>query len=483
MFIAIAALLLLPVQAMAASQIAPRDGLWLSLLPDMVKCIVIRLPRDAGITQPGNYIFTVSCTPSPQETWADLSEQLVREVHENNTVVIPICFDTGGNKPIGNCSTPYTISLSEAYTGVTKQWHGGICVSEYADVDIVRPGEMPASGEDVREILNDNTDIFSAWLDEEEKYARPGEAVIFNLSVQSHAELDITILTQSEMGVSPAQAGLQTGPGSPCQYQAFGVTAPSALGTYRLTLRVSPDTCQGESYCTKFLEGTLIVSEENPPEKAGFEVILRPENMDIKKPEGVIMRLSIINNEDEARTFTSTLAMDPNDASSGFMGETVEVGAYDSHTRIFILTPGSSSRLYEVTARVESQGVTGSATSFITIDELVTDALRQAHGLGSDAQAEVNSWLNTHSASSYGSDLQEYGSLRETLASARDSQGQPQLPLNDSGIENQTITDKEPPGIFWFVLPVVIIAAVALIAFIFIRKRSSSSKEEGVEYY
>ncbi len=492
LLIIIAVLLLLPAQALAASQVAPVDGLWLSLPPDSVKCVVVRLPHDAGLPGTGNYMFTVRCTPEPQETWADLSEQLVREVHENNIVVIPICFDTAGpNKPVGNCSTPYTITVSEAYTGVTREWHGGICVSEFADADIVRPDEMPASGDGVRELLNDNTDILSAWLDEEELYAKPGGSALFNLSVQSHAGLDITVLAHGDMDVSPPQASLTTGPGSTLQSQGFEVTAPPGSGTYRLALRVSTDTCQGRSYCTKLLEADLVVSEDEPPERTGFEVVLRPGNIDIKEPEGVIMRLTIVNNERDARGFRSSINIDPDDGQSGFMGESVDVGAHDSHTRIFIVTPGSSSKLYEVTATVASGGVTSSATSFITIDELVTDALRQAGDLGADSQAAVNSWRSSHAASEYGSDLHEYGSLRETLASAREQQEQNQSGDDWMGdyikqYQNQTSGEENPyQGMLWIVLVVVLVAAAALAGFMFLRKRGSGDGEEesGVEYY
>ncbi len=484
--IAAIALLLLPAQAMAASQISPRDGLWLSLPPDMVKCIIIRLPQDAGLSGTRNYIFSMRVTPSPQETWADFSEQLVREVHKNNTVDLPVCFDKHADKPMGNCSVPYTISVSEEYTGALKEWHGGICVSEYADVDIVSPGEMPTSGEEVKEILNDNTDIFSAWLDEKEQYARPGGSAVFNLSVESYAELDITVMTQSELEVSPGQASLQTGQGSPHQYQAFGLTAPSQEGTYTLTLSVSPETCQGKSYCTKFLEGTLIVSEDDPPEKTGFEVVLRPENIDIKEPEGVIMTLSIINNEGEARAFTSSINIEPGDGSSGFTGETVDVGAYDSHSRVFVVTPGSASTLYEITARAESQGLVSSATSFITIDEMLTDALRQAEGLGSDAQEDVNSWIDSHANSEYGSDLQEYGSLRDTLAEASARQGQVpangSAPANDS--QGQTDGHENPPDMTWLVI-VIVIAVGVVAAFVLLMKRGSGGDEGSgeTEYY
>jgi hypothetical protein len=478
------AALLLPGQALGASQISPRDNLWISLPPDSVKCIVVRLPQDAGLTQAGNYIFTLSCTPGPMETWSDLSNQIFREIHENNTAEIPICFDTAGNKPVGNCSIPYTMSVSEIVTGTVKEWHGGFCVSSLPDVDIVKPGETPASGEDVEDILNDNTDIFAAWFDRDEQYAKPGEIVVFNLSVQSHASLNINILTQSTMEVSPGQATIKTSPESPYQYQAFEVTAPFGEGTYTLSLRVSPDTCLGKSYCTKFLEGTLIVSEDEPPEKAGFEVVLRPENLDIKEPEEVIMTLSIINNEDETRTFTSTIVTHPTDATLGFRGETVEIGPHDSHSRVFVVVPGNSSKLYEVTAKADFQGITASATSFITIDEMVTDALRMAEGLGPDSDADVNAWINSHANSAYGSDLEEYGSLRDSLASARvDSQGNQTV----DGLDGQNGKDgvdggAEAPDITGILVPIIVLAAIVIAILIFIKK-SGSKESEDVEYY
>ena len=484
---ALLATLFLPGHAHAASQISPRDGLWLSLPPDSVKCIVVRLPQDAGLSQAGNYIFSVGVTPGPGETWSDLSEQLVREVHENNTVEIPICFDTFGSKPIGNCSTPYTISLSEEYTGTTREWRGGICVSEYADADIVEPGGI----DDSSKPLNDNTDMVSAWFDEDEKYAKPGEKAVFNLSVQSQASLDVNILTQSDMQVSPPQASLRTGPDGP-RYQEFEVTVPSTEGTYTLAVRVSPGTCLGKSYCTKLVSARLVVSGEDPPKKSGLEVKLNPDNMDVKEPGEVIMTLMILNNDDYDRTVTTSINIDPGDAGSGFQGETFEVGSHDSHSRVFTVTPGSSSKLYEVTVRANSGGMTVTDTSFISIDEMVTDALRQAQGLGPDAQADVSAWINSHESSEYGSDLQEYGSLKETLATAGE---QPSGGDGDTGDDDwldeyreqygdlrEGVEEGDPSGIIWIIIPVAAVAVVALLAFMLLR-RKGGGREKEVEYY
>jgi hypothetical protein len=478
------ALILIPGLVQGASQISPRDGLWLSLPPDSVKCVVLRLPQDAGLSTAGNYIFSVGCTPSPSETWADLSEQIVREVHENNTVLIPICFDTAGSKPIGNCSVPYTITLSESYTGTTKSWRGGICVSEHADADIIDPGEDPDSGDDVRDILNDNTDLVAAWFESEMLYAKPGQEAVLNLSVQSYAELIVVVTMESTLGISPGQARLSTGQEDPLHHQTFTIAAPQEPGEYKLTARVVPEGCNDQSYCTKVVKGILIVTDDNPPEETGFEVKLTPENIDIKEPGEVIMTLSIVNNDD-TRLFESSIAIDPIDGESGFKGESVEIGSYDSHSRVFIFTPGSSSRLYEVTARVEADGFTSSATSFISIDELATDAARQAEGLGTQAQAELGSWLDDHEDSTYGSDLQEYGDLREKLAQAAASKPSTAPHENTTAPPEPPVIQESPLDLTWVILPAILAAVALVVAFLFLRKRGSGGEEESgdVEYY
>ena len=492
LILSLAFLLALPFTAQAASQIAPKDGLWLSLPPDSVKCVVLRLPQDAGLPLTGNYIFSIQVTPGSRETWSDLSEQIVREIGENSPVLIPICFDTAGNKPMGNCSAPYTITVSEAYTGTEKSWHGGTCVSEYADVDIIPMEPPPSSGGDIEDILNSNTDIFAAWFEEDNVYVKPGGRASFNLSIQSQAALTYTILTQSNLPVTPASAGLSTSPGSPYQSQAFELEAPLFPGEHTLSARIIPDGCSGQDYCAKLLEATLIVSDDDPPRESGFEVLLHPENIDTKDSDPIPMRLTIRNNDAEAMTFTSSLAFDPNDASSGFMGESIEIGPYESKTRAFILIPGTSSTLYEITARVESQGFTSSATSFITIDEFRTDALRQAQGLGSDSQAQVDEWLNTHADSEYGSDLQSYGSLKEVLAQAEQVQGNqepqdPPEPVNgfdmDEYREYYESQKESPMDLTWLMLIFFLAAAGILLVYFLTRNRSPGKPQGEAEYY
>ena len=484
------AVLLLIGTVQASSQISPKDGLWLSLPPDSVKCIVLRLPQDAGLSQDGSYIFSVGCEPGPEETWADLSEQIVREVHEDNTVLIPVCFDTAGaNKALGNCSAPYIITLSEAYTGTEKTWSGGTCVSEYADADIVDPADEPETGDDVRDILNDNMDMISAWFEQDTIYAKPGEGAVFNLSVQSYAELGLVVNIQSSLEVSPANARLSTSPVSPHQYVAFGAAAPQDPGTYTLKAIINPQDCQ-ETYCTKSVTATLVVSQDDPPENTGFSVVLRPENIDVKEINEVIMTLSVLNNEDEARVFTSSVIIDPDDASSGFTGESVEIGPHESHSRVFTVIPGTSSKLYEINARAESGDMTTSDTAFISIDEMVTDLVRQGEGLGSDA--DIDAFITNHADSAYGSDLDEYGSLKDALGAsgAQDTVQNQSTDWMDEYAEyydSQGVgDDTDNMGIMWVIIPVVVIAVLVIVVIMFMRKGSSGKREESdgdVEYY
>lgn len=471
----LAILLLIPVSVQAASQISPRDGLWLSLPPDSVKCIAVRLPQDAGLPVTQSYIFNVEVTPGPRETWSDLSEQLVREVSENNTVLIPVCFDTAGSKPLGNCSAPYTITVSESYTGSVRSWRGGTCVSGRADADIVRSSD-PSTGDDVLDILNDNADIFAAWLDEAEVYAFPGEAAVVNLTVQSGSvQGPFTVITQSSAQVTPASARLSTSPESPIQSQAFELQAPQDLGEHAFSARVTPEGCSGQSWCTKILEATLIVSEDGPPEKTGFEVVLRPDNIDARDRDPIPMSFTVKNHDSEEKTFTITLVSDPGDVSLGYPGDPVEVRPYSTKTKSFFATPGSSSSLYEITVRAEHGGITQSATSFISVDELRTDAERQAQETGS--QDQVSQWLDSRTGGS--SDLESYGTLKGALSQASDGQG------NDTqdGIDDYNYTGyqrEDPLNLSWLAIPFFLAAGAILALYFVFRKRSP--KEEG-EYY
>ena len=466
-------LFILPLTAQAASQISIRDGLWLSMPPDSVKCVVVKLPRDSGLPFTGNYVFTVTCEPGPLRTWSDLSEQIVREITANNTFEIPVCFDTAGvNKPVGNCSEPWTITVFEENTGTSKSWTGGTCVSRYADVDQVGPGNQPSSGDDIRDILNDNTDLFAVWLEEETIYAESGQDAVFNLSVQANADLELVVLTQSDLSVSPGSARLYTTPASPQSYSAFTVQAPFQDSESPVVFRVSPHDCNGKSYCTKYVYGNLVVG--GSPPVTDFIVTLTPGNLDIKEPEDVIMTMRIKNNFDTARSFTTSIFFEPDDVASGFSGETIEVPAHETKTRIFVIRPGTSSKLYEITARVKTGDQEDVQTSFITIDEMLTDALRQAEGL--DADNEVDAWSESHQDSDHGSDLQEYESLREALARAEKEDPEPEDPEPGNG------EDPEPEADFpWLIL----VAAIAGVGFVIgiVMMLTKKKDKKGQEYY
>ena len=191
------------------------------------------------------------------------------------------------------------------------------------------------------------------------------------------------------------------------------------------------------------------------------------------------MTLSIVNNMEETGHFSSSISIEPDDAKSGFKGEGVEIGPFDSHNRVFSVVPGTSSRLYTVTAVVESGGIEHSATSFITIDEMVADALREAEGLGDKARLETDSFIMRHASSPYGSDLQQYKSLKETLAAAKESR-HPQY--NNTTETEHGGEGEETVGLSWLLAPVMIASGVIVAVLLFIRTRGRK-KESDTEYY
>ncbi|MFH1364906.1 MAG: hypothetical protein ABIH52_04635, partial [Candidatus Aenigmatarchaeota archaeon] len=324
---------------------------------------------------------------------------------------------------------------------------------------------------------NDNTDIFSLWFEEDIIYADPGEKVVFNLSVQSNSRLTLVILAQSSLGVNPPRSEVSTSPENQYHTQGFELTAPSEPGEYTLSVRVSPEDCS-ESYCTKILDAKLVVGDA--PDKTGFEVSLNPENIDVSKPEGVPMRFTIRNNNPEEMSFKAVITTEPGDAGSSFKEEMIKVGSYSSKTKVFIITPGSSSSLYEINLNVESSQEDRSLTSFITIDELKTDAIRQAEGLGSDSQAELNQWLSEHESGESG--LEEYGSLKQSLNQAAENQPSWNESEYRETYNNLTNGNEETPFTIQNILIVALIIAGVILVVIFLR-RGSGNKDEAENYY
>jgi len=465
-------LFLIPANVQAASQISPKDGLWLSLPPDSVKCVALRLPQDAGLPMGASYVFTVIVEPEPSLSWSDLSEQKIYDISENNTALIPICFDTAGSSKLkGNCSEPYTMILEESYTSTRRSWSGGTCVSSLPDVDIV-PDAVATDPDDIEEILSDNTDLFAAWLDKDEAFTLPGRDVILTLFVQSQDEFDIQIKASSSLLVTPGQASLSTSEDSQHRTKEFSVKAPAMEGTYPVTFSLSPTECSGESFCTKTLVSSIVVSRDEPPEKTGYRIEVMPENIDVARDRPVFMRFTIYNNEDVEKVFETRVVTEPSDAQSSYTSSQVRVPAKGIKTESFTVTAGTS-RLYEVTAIATLGEIDYSYTSFITTGELMADADRLAHGLGEEYQDLVDAYGATEDRS-----LDEYRSLRDALSSATP-------PPEGNGTDNGTEPVTPPPrvkvdpfGWVFTAVPIALIGLAAAILIVYFAKKQKGTKDE-----
>jgi hypothetical protein len=117
---------------------------------------------------------------------------------------------------------------------------------------------------------------------------------------------------------------------------------------------------------------------------------------------------------------------------------------------------------------------------------MAADITRQSQGLGLDA--EVNAWMNDHATSDYGSDLEEYGSLKDVLDAAKQ---EPQPPANDSDWFDDyrdqygDIKDEkqDPLGMVWTIIPIIMIVLAGLVLFLFLRGRSGGEESADQPYY
>ncbi len=478
----VAILFLAPVMIYAL----PSSGsLYLSIPNSSVKCVNILLPDDAGYFGQGKVDYVITMEPEPSLTWSDFSYQEVG-VDSNNTAKIPICFSSFG-RPVGNCSEPFEIRI-RAPGIVDKVWHGGACASKFADFDTHGgTADSAASG------LSD-VEVFSVGLRESARYTSPGGEAGFMLYLESQAELDITVGVEADNGlvVTPLSAAVSTGEENEFHEIALNATAPDTEGSYDFTVTATASDCGSGSMCSRHATGKLVVGDG--PQQ-GFTVSLFPENINTREPEPVTYRLAIINmGESDQFTITSSL---PEGVDTTFVEDTITVGSGDHRTLTFTVTPSSVSSSYELDFTVASSaGVEKPVTAYISTNEMLTDSLRSLESINqydseaaSDAQAELDSWYSTYQSSSYGSGLQEYSGLRDSLEEARkeaadsfqgsQETGTGEKTGNEADAGERNYTGTSGPGDDLNPIYVILPAAALLlgVAFVIVRKKGRSKEE------
>jgi hypothetical protein len=476
--------LLLPlvVQALPTS-----GGLYVSIPNASVRCANIVLPDDGGYFGRGSVDYIITMTPDPRETWGDLSYQRVT-TDENNTAVIPICFNSFG-RPIGNCSKPFTIRISAPSAGVDMSWQGGACASTYADFDT----SFPASAPDDSISGLDDADLFSIGFKQAKKHAKPNESSQFILQVESYATLliDFSVQGQGGIAVNPSTGIVTTN--SDNSYHEITFTTDPLMNERTASFEVTTTVrdCGSGSMCSRQATAELIVSQDQQ-ELVGFSANIFPENINLKDLQPVTYRMTIQNmgNSDEF-SVDATLS---EDLTSTFAPVTITVPQGEYKTITFTVTPNNQSASYELDFEVaSSNGIKKPVTAYLSTNELFTDASRSMDLVGqvadsqtaSQANQEMDRWYNTYQNSGYGENLDEYDSLQTTLQDARQPGAQPVNGQNgDSGNGDNLDNDTDAGGdvspaldlfgrdIMLLVTIIVIVAcAVLLVVFFFYRKR------------
>jgi hypothetical protein len=467
-----------------------RDGQYISVRPGGIATVIVDLPMDAGMEAGEGFVYSLEMTPDPNMTWSDFSYQSFRKVEDNNTASIAINFDTYG-KRVGDCSSPYTLTLivERMPKRVERIWTGGVCVSEWEDVDYVAGG-IGGEPKDVMNTLNDHTDAFDMQLDPNVIKATPGEIKQFTLTVGGSEPMGIQLsVSQGTIPIEPQDEAVSTTEEEPHQEIGFSLRAPQEEGEYTFSIGGKSQGCGG-SYCTKTVTGTIAVSETHDDED-GFSVIMFPENIDSRNLNPVTVRYTVKNNLDESREFDISMQVEPIGAGNTFEEESIEVMAKGRETGSFIFTPAEDRKLYRITVTATSGEEVSSFTSFVSTDEMVSDVLRERDDVWSDLsqgdQAAIGSqildWRGDYKEADYEENMDGYSSLKETIDAARtEAQTEPadDFDWEEYVDEFDDDTGDSGEGIDLTFIMIAVLMFLGLIGvYLLYRKLSSRGKEQG----
>ncbi len=436
-----------------ASALQAGESLYISLPPEQVQCVQFQLPDDSGVFTSGLFDYELRSTAE----WGDLTEQTVT-TDENNTVRVPMCFSSFGRSE-GECSRTYSVSIASPDLDVSRSFGGGVCVSSIPDIDFVPASQDPP--ENPMDALNDNADIFSIGFLQEVVYTDSGEATLALLA-ESYASVTLDIFAE---GLDPENMAVELSPKNPKQSIEF-----TKQGTGSVVVKARIRGCSG-SHC--YGEASAEVREKAGTELVGFSLSLLPRSLNVKRLDPVKYELVITNYGQEAE-FKVELAL-PEGMESPFSSQSLSIDGSESIR--FEVTPQKESAQYQLLAKVTSLGNSKQATAYLSTNELLTDALREAEEVkrqNPDASGEVDeqldSWYESYKSKAYGEELEEYEGFKSALESMKPPTDQ-ENQTRQTPAPSQPLPEEEPADYTVLIITALVLAAVAVWAVV-IRKRS-----------
>lgn len=441
--------------APAVSAIPLGENMFIALPEESVTCIDIFLPDSMGLYSPGLRDFLIESNAAP---WGDITEQIVT-TDENNTVKVPLCFSSFGRTD-GDCSDTYTLSLQVPATGTSKDFQGGVCVSQFPDVDT----GVPLDG-NPQELLNKHIDLFDLSFSNPVQIIGDGETAEFTLLVQSHADI---VLDLHATGLIPTTQTISLGHDDPTESLAFQGTQERPVSV-TATIRDCPISC------TKITSGEIKIGEDD---RTGYAISLFPENLNVKVLEPVTYQL-VINNFEEEKEFHVDLVL-PLGVQSGFQSQTVSVSG--EHLLSFEVVPESPSSLYFITMIVSAGEQSKTTSASLSTNELLTDALREGDVVkqsnpeaADQVDDAIDSWYQSYKDAPYGSELEEYAALQEELNGL---QGEPptQEPTPQP-LPPPPVQQPVAPDYTLFIIIGVIAAVIVLLAVVALKRSGKKTVE------
>jgi hypothetical protein len=461
-----------------AGAIRIQDNLYFSVPKDGYENVILVLPDDLGlVTSTGNINYVVRSTAS--SAWDNIEESLSLTTTDEGVLIVPIEF-SGFGKSIGECSKNFRISVSSPLIG-TREWNAGVCVSQYRDVD------TGSEGDDPWDALNSNTDYFDIGFESDVIYAdaAAGEIIQATLFLQSYADLTLDVRVKSSgVAVSPTEDTVKLSEGDPQKSLIFVIQDPPMESEYELEIEATMKDCEG-AFCKKTAKTRLVFGKDKGFLDKVFSISLFPSNINVKELVPVNYQLTIYN-PGKMKAINVTVEV-PDELSSDLQKKELSVLEAQSKTINFTVIPTVDFGSYEVKVSAEYRGSVKKDTSELSVNEMLSDAMRESGLLMESADSETRSslssamqeWSEKYQNTAYGNEIDDYNSLKAKFDEAKQAQETPPQPNGDSGEDDYTYVD-EPEGfpLLWIIVIAVVVAAVAIVLY---KLKFSSRGEESLE--
>ncbi|MEM5871414.1 MAG: hypothetical protein QW051_00920 [Candidatus Aenigmatarchaeota archaeon] len=432
------------------------------------KCIYVNLPYDLGLDtldETSEMIISVNKQESP---WADITYNKV-VINPGMLNKNPICFYYEDTEE-GEFSF-YNIQLYSKDLNISKSIFGGFCVSKYEDVDILH---INNTTKDVCKLLNENADIFDITFDEDVTQAKPGEIISKKVYITSYANLKIKLSIATNLQNDFGESIVSTSPNKPTVVKNFKIKAPEKEGNFEIIINAQIEGCKIKA-CKK--QKTTTISVNSTKMKKDFSVSVVPQNINLKDARETVFSVNIFSYED-TKDFLIEVSSEP-EMEIISNKRTITVEKNEEKTAIFKVIPGNQT-LYKIEFKIKTEKSEKTLTSYLSIGELLTDALRYSEAIENTVTPNLReeirnariSYEEKYNLSSYEESINEYDDFLNTIDELKKTSEK------DSEEEiTQEMQPRQELNLMFFAIPIIVIIAILLIFLIFKKTRVSNQSE------